>query len=172
MKTSSGSVFLYPSLLFCYRSIFHSLQKLLIKPGFFESSEKWRAINRDANTFNDVYDGTIMQNFQVYNGIPFLSQPYNFEFSLNVDWFQPFKKTQHSTGVIFLAIQNLPRSERFKQENIIIVGIMPGPHEPRKTTNSYLTPLVEELKQMWSGVVMKTCDGFSVIVRCALMCVM
>ena len=35
VKTSSGSVFLYPSLIFCYRSIFHSLQKLLIKPGFF-----------------------------------------------------------------------------------------------------------------------------------------
>ena len=60
----------------------------------------------------------------------------------------------------------------FKEENIIIVGIMPGPHEPLKTTNSYLTPLVEELKQLWSGVVMKTRDGMSVIVRCALICVM
>ena len=90
-----------------------------------------------------MYDGKVWQNFQVYNGIPFLSQPYYFTVSLNVDWFQPFKRTQHSTGVIFLAIQNLPRSERFKQENIIIVGIMPGSHEPHKTTNFYLTPLVE-----------------------------
>ena len=49
-----------------------------------------------------------------FSGLQFLSQPYNFAFSLNVDWFQPFKRTQHSTGVIFLAIQNLPRSERFK----------------------------------------------------------
>lgn len=49
---------------------------------------------------------------------------------------------------------------------------MPGPHGPHKTTNSYLTPLVEELKQLWSGVVMKTRDGMSVIVRCALICVM
>ena len=35
----------------------------------------------------------------------------------------------------------------------------------------HITPLVEELKQLWSGFVMKTHDGMSVIVRCALICV-
>ena len=29
---------------------------------------------------------------------------------------------------------------------------MPGPKEPKLTMNSYLTPLVEELKSLWSGV--------------------
>ena len=48
----------------------------------------------------------------------------------NVDWFQHFKHTKHSIGVLYLAIQNLPRKDRFLTENIIIVGVIPGPHEP------------------------------------------
>ena len=78
---------------------------------------------------------------------------------------------QHSTGVIYLAVQNLPRSERFKRENIIILGIIPGPHEPSKTINSYLSPLVDELNQLWVGIVMQTPQNISVVVRAALICV-
>ena len=38
---------------------------------------------------------------------------------------------------------NLPRLVRFKRENIIIVGLIPGPSEPPGTINTYLSPLVE-----------------------------
>ena len=27
-------------------------------------------------------------------------------------------------------VMNLPRTERFLQENIVFVGVIPGPHEP------------------------------------------
>ena len=47
--------------------------------------------------------------------------------------------------VIFLAILNLPRELRYKPENVILCGIIPGPHEPELTINSYLEPLVDEL---------------------------
>lgn len=63
-------------------------------------------------------------------------------FTLNVDWFQ---RTTHSTGVMYLAIQNLPRKERYLCENVIVVGVIPGPKEPKKTMNSFLQPLVDEL---------------------------
>ena len=35
---------------------------------------------------------------------------------------------------------------------MILVGIIPGPHEPSLTVNSYLSPLVLELKQFYGGV--------------------
>lgn len=60
--------------------------------------------------------------------------------------------TEYSVGAIYLIIQNLPRAVRYKRENIILVGLIPGPKEPKLTMNSYLKPLVEELKQLWSGV--------------------
>ena len=65
---------------------------------------------RDVNVsiYSDVYDGQIWQDFLTPEGIPFLSLSGNFAFQLNVDWFQPFEHTQHSEGVIYMSIMNLP----------------------------------------------------------------
>lgn len=93
---------------------------------------------------------------------------------MNIDWFQPFTHSIYSTGAIYLTIQNLPRNERYKIENIILVGVMPGPSEPRLTVNGYITPLVEELKEFWEGVVLPVQVRGTVLhlrVRLALSCV-
>lgn len=79
--------------------------------------------------------------------------------------------TQHSVGVLYIAIQNLPREVRFSVENVIIVGIIPGPNEPSKNINSYLTPLVEELTDLWRGVILDNGKNQLVLVRAALICV-
>ena len=90
---------------------------------------------------------------------------------LNIDWFQPYKHRIYSIGVIYLAIMNLPRAIRFKRENIIIIGLLPGPAEPSKTINTYLTPLVCELLLLWDGVLIKTHSAGPQSIRCALLCV-
>ena len=58
---------------------------------------------------------------------------------------------EYSIGAMYIIVQNLLRSVRYKKENIILVGLIPGPKEPKLTINSYLQPLVEELKQLWHG---------------------
>ena len=65
------------------------------------------------------------------NGLPFLASPHNLVLSLNVDWFCPFKHTADSVGAIYVVIQNLPRNLRFKSENVLLCGIIPGPKEPK-----------------------------------------
>ncbi|CAB5217160.1 unnamed protein product [Rhizophagus irregularis] len=71
---------------------------------------------------------------------------------LNLDWFQPFSYTQHSTGAIYASICNLPRSERNKPENIIYLGFLPGPKEAGlERINHYLAPIVDELLELWKG---------------------
>lgn len=77
---------------------------------------------------------------------------------LNVDWFRPFKHSQYSAGIVYLVIQNLPRSMRFKPENILFVSCIPGPKEPKSTINSYLQPLCDELIRLWKGIWMKSPD--------------
>ena len=52
---------------------------------------------------------------------------------------------------------------------MILVGIIPGPHEPSLHINSYLEPLVEELVALWKGVTMTTLEGDHVV-RAALLC--
>ena len=67
---------------------------------------------------------------------------------INMDWFQHYK---HLTYSIYLSVFNLPRHSRYKLQNICLVGIKPGPRKPVLTVNKYIDPLVEELKQFWTG---------------------
>ena len=54
---------------------------------------------------------------------------------------QSYKNKEHSVGVIYLSILNFPRTERFKFENSLIIGIIPGPKEPSFHINSYISPV-------------------------------
>lgn len=53
----------------------------------------------------------------------------------------------------------------------MLLGVIPGLHEPKKHVNTFLTPIVEELQQLWEGIILQNCHGDSVIVRGALICV-
>ena len=75
---------------------------------------------------------------------------------------------QHSEGAIYL---NLPLEERFLKENIILVGVIPGPKESALHMNSFLQPLADELKQLWEGVCMNIPNKMSTVIRAALICV-
>lgn len=69
-----------------------------------------------------------------------------------------------------MTVLNLPRKVRYLQENVLLLGVIPGPHEP-KSMNSFLYPLVNELCNLWKGVMLKTVPGTGVVVRAALLCV-
>ena len=77
---------------------------------------------------------------------------------------------EYSVGVIYLVVNNLPRQIRYRRENVIIVAIIPGQKEPKLTMNSFLQPLVDELQEFWSGVLV-TCSKHplkSLLIRAAL----
>ena len=76
----------------------------------------------------------------------------------------------YSVGLVYLVILNLPRSIRFKRENVILVGVIPGPCEPSLTVNTYLSTLVSDLLRLWTGVELKQpgTDATTTF-RCALL---
>lgn len=100
------------------------------------------------NFLADVFDGKVWKDFIYIGGAPFLAAKQNYAFMLNIDWFQPFKHSLYSVGALYMVLMSLPKELRFKPENIIIVGLIPGSHEPKLTINSYLKPLVEELNTL------------------------
>ena len=112
VKCRSKGVSFYPRFVYCYKSVIESLQQMLEQPDFFEKCEQWRKKQHKSGVYADVYDGEIWKQFLVHEGNPFLSLPGNYAFQLNVDWFNPFKHTQHSEGAIYLSVLNLPRKER------------------------------------------------------------
>ena len=109
---------------------------------------KKRTVTR--GTYADVYDGAIWQ--ERYQGNHSIAAPPNLSLMMNIDWFNPYEETQYSVGAIYLVVQNLPRYERFKLKNIILIGLIPGPKEPPKTINTYLVPLVNDLVKLYHGV--------------------
>lgn len=52
---------------------------------------------------------------------------------------------------------------------MVLIGLIPGPHEPSLHLNSFLEPLVEELLKLWKGIEMPTTEGKQVI-HAVLLC--
>ena len=122
--------------------------------------------------FCDIYDGKIWERYNSSEGKYFLSSPHSWLLTLNVDWFEPFERGVYSVGAIYMSIQNLPRDVRYHPENIVIIGIIPGPRDPKKTMNSFLTPLVLELQEAWSqGFNVISSENIPVCIKLALSCV-
>ena len=148
----SGNITFRPKKVFCYQPLKESIKYLFQQKDFIKLIQLWRNRHVPNEVMGDVYDGEVWHNFCDNDGNRFVDQPYNLMLYLNVDWFQPFTHLTESVGAIYLSVQNLPRTERYKLSNIILVGIIPGPKEPKYTMNQYLSHLVEELKEFWHGV--------------------
>lgn len=125
-----------PILVYPYISIVESLKAFLARPGFSDacrliaSESSQGSIMSPSDLFCDIYDGSVWQEFITVNG----------------------KHTIYSVGAIYVTILNLPRHMRYKVVNTILVGIVPGPREPSLHINSFLSPLVLELLQLWEGI--------------------
>lgn len=161
---------LYPNKIFCYTSLESSLQRLFLRPFFYEQCQHWRNRSNASNgLLCDVYDGAIWKEFASL----FLNS-FAVGLMLNVDWFQPYSHTVYSVGAVYLTIMNLPHHIRSKRENIILLGIIPGPNEPKHDINTYLAPLVEELLSFWKGVTIEVAMPSGIekkVLKCALLCV-
>ena len=153
VKTKNGNkIHFLPIKSYPYQSLKEGIGTLVSNPEFLTLCDHWRN-GRDVlnGILADVYDGTVWQDFNSDKYNNYLKLPGNLLLSLNTDWFQPFERTKYSVGVLYLVILNLPRDQRYKMENIIIVGVIPGPKEPKLTMNSFIGPLVQELNSAYNG---------------------
>ena len=154
VRLKDGSIRLYPHKVYSYMKILVTLKSFLSRKDFWSKCNLWktgRELNSVSEILADVVDGRVWREFLFVDGEPLLAGERSLAFMLNVDWFQPFKLARYSVGMIYLVVMNLPRNERFKIENVILVGVIPGPHEPSGNINTYLSPLVDELLVLWEG---------------------
>ncbi len=114
--------------------------------------EEWRSRNVRAEVWKE---------FQYFDGEPFLKDKYNLALMINMDL---YKHVNYSVGAIYCVIMNLPRSVRYKQENVILLGLIPG------QLNISIPPFVNELLTLWDDW-----DGveFKLVlhIKSALLCV-
>ena len=127
-------------------------EALCKNPAFESKCEEWREQLNDltSNVLSDVFDRKIWTTFK-RNEELFFTKGKNYGLVLNVDWFQPFKHlSSFSVGAIYLVILNFIRHFRFKRKNVILVEIIPNLNK-EPLTNNFLSPLVEELDQVWTS---------------------
>lgn len=117
------------------------MSNLLNRLGFIDICNHWRKLEIPDSSYRDVYDGRIWNEFKVYNGKPFLSNFFTYGLMLNIDWFKPCKHVEYSVGAIYLTVLNLPRDVRFRRENVLLIGLIPGPLSQSTTSIPFLNPL-------------------------------
>ncbi|KAG1437788.1 hypothetical protein G6F56_012935 [Rhizopus delemar] len=144
----------------------------MVRPSCTNSLAKWKKRQTVSDRYIDIYDGAVWKTFKTdpNASVPYVEESiYNLMMTLNVDWFQPYKGTQHSTGAIYLTIQNLPRDKRNLRKNVLLVGLILGPSETKVNEIShFLDPLVEELLELKDVIPMHTYTNGIVNVKAAL----
>ena len=162
-----GNTQLQPFKIYPYYPIKVALSRLFNRSGFLSMCEHWRKRQTNLEYLGDIYDGNMWKDYQT-----FLAVPHSLVTCLNLDWFQPFTHVTYSVGALYMVILNLPREERYKIENIILLSIIPGPKEPKLNVNSFLSPLVEELHDLWDGIPIQVSSSHkSILVRLAVICI-
>lgn len=160
--TSENRAVIRPSLIYPFAGIKQQLATMYRQPGFERSLRHWTNRSINASILNDIYDGEVWKNFKESTDEG--SQKFfrnevadsHIGLMINLDWFQPYDSTVYGIGVIYAAICNLPRNIRFRRENMLILGILPGPNEVSlHKISHYLAPIVNELESLWNGITLR-----------------
>jgi hypothetical protein len=160
-----------PKLLFPLPNLKIQINSLYQRSEFKQQLQKWTNRHVDNGMLADIYDGEIWKNFPDTSDGPYFTPETadsHLGIMINLDWFQPFESSVYSCGAIYGVICNLPREIRFKKENILTLGLLPGPNEVKlHKINHYLSPIVDELLEFWNGVEIPAAEKN---IRLALIC--
>ena len=51
-----------------------------------------------------------------------------------------------------MSVLNIPKGKRFKARWSMLIGLIPGPSEPQGHVNTYLSPIIDDLITLYSGI--------------------
>lgn len=92
----------------------------------------------------DVFDGS---RYKTLVSLGFFQDFRDIALLASTDGYQIFRQKRDDCWVVLLINANLPPAVRVQHENLMITMIIPGPKAP-KNFNSFLQPLIDELKQL------------------------
>ncbi|CAE6388809.1 unnamed protein product, partial [Rhizoctonia solani] len=113
----------------------------------------------DPQKISDIFDGQFYQLLleELVSvdgnllGHRFFSRDTDIALGLATDGFGPFKKRDQQCWPLVLVNYNLHPSIRTRLENILCLGVIPGPQSP-KEIDTFLEPLIDELEELARGV--------------------
>ncbi|KAB5587541.1 Transposase family Tnp2 protein [Ceratobasidium theobromae] len=134
------------------------LRALFCNPATRKEMEYRHNYKSNNGIIQDIFDGERYHKLRdTYVAINGQQKPYKFfederEVALGfaTDGMCPFKRRKHSCWPLVLINYNLPPEIRTHIDNLLCVGLVPGPKSP-KNLGSFLIPLIEELIELASG---------------------
>ena len=144
---------------------------------FFKNKEfldliKQRREPSSDGSLRDMWDGKIMRTFFKDPGdrnVGLLENKDNLALLLFLDFFNPFTRSVHSSGVLCMTVLNLPRSVRYQRKWSMLIGIIPGPEEAQCHINTFLKPVVDDLLSLYDGIKLCAGDGREFLTRAVLL---
>lgn len=133
---------------FVTSSIISQVKNLFSRPGFIDKLNYKFTIPRVDNCFRDIYDGKIYKELSQEGS--FLSNINNISFTWFTDGVKIFKSSKFSIWPIYLVINELPFSERFKLKNLILAGIWFG--DLKSKPNLFMKEMYHEMLKMYNGI--------------------
>lgn len=107
-----------------------------------------RYINRAESCYDDWWSGT---HFQDLRRQGLFASNRDVALQISYDGFQVNVRGQHHAIPIIAINLNLPPTIRYRRENILVVGLIPGPKSPIMI-DTFLQPLVDEMKVLQNGI--------------------
>jgi hypothetical protein len=143
---------------YTHMSLISQLRALHCNPETAQAMTYRHEYKQNNDPIQDIFDGDEYNRLRrTHVTIDGKRQPYKFfedrrevALGLSADGMCPFKRRKHSCWPLILINYNLPPDQRTHIENIICVGVIPGPKSPKSLT-SYLWPLIEELLELAAG---------------------
>jgi hypothetical protein len=100
---------------------------------------------------SDFWTGQLCRDLKEIKGL--FGKLMDMGFSLSTDGVKVFKtRSAFNIWPLMLVNLNLPPSVRYRRKNLLMVGFIPGPRNP-KHLNSYLQPLIAEFIQLQQGII-------------------
>ena len=146
-----------PARLYSTQDFKSWLEFFLSRPGIEDTIDKSYTHKRSSDTMCTIWDSPAWQSLPGN----FSTTPGNLTFSYYIDWFNPFTNKiagkSASCGGIMLFCLNLSPELQQLPENTFFAGITPPPKEPTMTTiTAVADPIMDRLKPMWDGQLIKT----------------
>lgn len=121
---------------------------------------------RTGDDLGDIYDGAL---YRQHWDSGFLKDHRNISFIYNTDGVPIFKSSKYSLWPLFLAINELPYSQCFRRDNMLLAGLWFGPDKPFMLT--FLKPFHTIFHQLETiGIGILNPSGEEITVRAILLC--
>jgi hypothetical protein len=156
LKTTSRESQPEPQATFDYIPITHRLRLQYANAEraktmtFYPSRcQQERGSNDVQGKMTDVWNGHLIKILQQKH---ILDRETDLCFTFSTDGVKVFKtRSAFHIWPLFLINNNLPIDERYKKENVLLLGVIPGPNQP-KDLDSFLRPMIDEFKALQTGI--------------------